>query len=134
MNRRNFFQRVMAGIGALVGHKYLPKAKAKKLTSSVTTPCLAFSEESFRNFDFGLSTYDYTDDWCFATKLEKGILIQCCYKKRLDNSIIINWYRCIQTKDNNPNTTIEIEMNTYEQFVQELLNSSTDAKTNTKTN
>ncbi len=29
MNRRSFFQSVLAGIGALVGHKYIPEAEEK---------------------------------------------------------------------------------------------------------
>lgn len=125
MNRRNFFQKMMAGIGALVGYKYLPKAKT--LTKSKVPRLMAFDDfepEDCSRIDFVQNTFlaeDLAGEWDIATRCENGMMMQCCYKINPDDSILVDWFRCIQLKDNNPNTTIEISMNNYEQFVRELI-------------
>lgn len=71
MNRRSFFQSVVAGIAALVGLNYIPKAKGD---------C-------------------YEDDIWYVTTMDdkfKGELIQYRHKRYSDDEIIVDWIRCIQ--------------------------------------
>lgn len=133
INRRSFFQIIMTVIGALVGHKYLPKAEAKTPEPISFDDFIDFKPEDcahigFKQFANDCIPMDYT--WITATKCVDGIMRQCRYRTEPDGGVVVDWFRVIQLKDDNPNTTVEIRMNDYEQFLNELVRLSTGTKTN----
>lgn len=96
MNRRNFFQSIMAGIGALVGHKYLPKTDIEKAHEKLDEALPKLWPQFLTQKDFNNC---FEKAWrTTTTYYPDGSVVQYCYKYD-DGDMVIDWWRRIEPRE-----------------------------------
>lgn len=103
MNRRSFFQKIMAGIGALVGYRVLPKAKAATggyllpadVPDDLKTAISELPEVKSGEHIIEFLPSDCTDAWCTTLFWNGNEFIQWRHLPYEEDEIIIDWVRRI---------------------------------------